>query len=783
MDKQKKYSLRKIAGIGLTSCVVGVSVISMQVQAEDGTDAATTAVTETIENAEATKTAENAAVPLDANTEVTAEEATTTEQLAAEEKTASQPSETTTVGTVTTSENTEAQPTNNEAKATSSENNIAQPTNKDTELISGNGGMSWYISEKDKYSKSQLNVSLTVDGKLYRTFWIIGSNGDIITPNQIKQAAISDGIPKGYQLENNNKYYTLNDRLQETTLNLVRTNPNHEKVEVKFTLTTTQIVGDRKWDDTYNYKNFWIEKGKYIAYEDINKIASEMTKNLPKYWVEDFKTSYEGYAEEGTNISIPIIKTIEGLEETMGVHTSMPEDHLGTDYNNYDNNSEEKINENSHWITENSRYAFVNTFKGNQVIKSTIINGFAGDTIDPSHIAKTLSFVKLPEGYKFAEENKTSYELTGTDENRQEFTFHIVPVHPSTEKGEFTITIKDKNGKVYGQKKIQKNKGTALTIFEINNIAMGLKEAANFPTGTDIDPYDLFAGKPYYYVGKDAGYDYILNTTNEIIVDGFSTSASNDNDTDNTQTGENSAGTNTNQEGNTTTKPTDNSNEEYIGSNMIGEPSEEDLKDPHYIKIEIVDENNVPHILGGFKRALGTTFTKQDIREGMSNQFYSFDDHSIDLGNDDAGNYDLVYNQEAYVFGKDRVISIRLVRKQNNTNGNGTNQTGNTSNENGQTNTGGATNTQTGENSIVTNQAGNTKPSTTQNSNNNSNGQKSSKSDNSQAQTAGLSRLSARKAKEDLPKAGMKENSLALLGFALFALTGGVSAKRVFRKK
>ena len=808
MDKQKKYSLRKIAGIGLTSCVVGISVMNMPVQAEEGTDAATTAVSETVENAEATSPSESSDETVAANNEATANEASNTaaEQPAVEEKTASQPSETTTVGAVTTSENTEAQPTNNEAKALSSENNVAQPTNEDTELISDGGMSTWYISEKDKYSKSHLNVRLTVDGKFYRTFWIIGSNGDIVTPNQIKQAAISDGIPKGYQLENNNKYYTLNDRLQETTLNLVRTNPNHEKVEVKFTLTTTQIVGDRKWDDTYNYKNFWIEKGKYIADEDINKIASEMTKNLPKYWVKDFKTSYEGYAEEGTNISIPIIKTIEGLEETMGVHTSMPEDHLGTDYNNYDNNSEEKINENYHWITENSRYAFVNTFKDNQVIKSTIIHGFAGDTIDPSHIAKTLSFVKLPEGYKFAEENKTSYELTGTDENRQEFTFHIVPVHPSTEIGEFTITIKDKNGKVYGQKKIQKNKGTALTIFEINNIAMGLKEAANFPTGTDIDPYDLFAGKPYYYVGKDAGYDYILNTTNEIIVDGFSTSASNDNDTDNTQTGENSTGTNTNQEGNTTTKPTDNSseeyigsntnqegntttkptdnsNEEYIGSNMVGEPSEEDLKDPHYIKIEIVDENNVPHILGGFKRALGNTFTKQDIREGMSNQFYSFDDHSIDLGNDDAGNYDLVYNQEAYVFGKDRVISIRLVRKQNNTNGNGTNQTGNTSNENGQTNTGGATNTQTGENSIVTNQAGNTKPSTTQNSNNNSNGQKSSKSDNSQAQTAGLSRLAARKSKEGLPKAGMKENSLALLGFALFALTGGVSAKRVFRKK
>ena len=89
------------------------------------------------------------------------------------------------------------------------------------------------------------------------------------------------------------------------------------------------------------------------------------------------------------------------------------------------------------------------------------------------------------------------------------------------------------------------------------------------------------------------------------------------------------------------------------------------------------------------------------------------------------------------------------------------------------------TNNQTGENGTATNQKGNT----SQNSNNNDKGQKPSKSDNSQFETTGLSRLAARKAKEDLPKAGMKENSLALLGFALFALTGGVSAKRVFRKK
>ena len=833
MDKQKKYSLRKIAGIGLTSCVVGISVMNMPVQAEEGTDAAATAVSETVENAEATSPSENADETVAANNEATANESSTTaveeeaanpveeaaEQPAAEEEAtspaeeaASQPSETEEVAPA--SENIEAQPSNNEATT----NNTAQPVNKDTELISDNGGLSvWYVSEKDKYSKSELGVQLTVDGKYYRNFWIKGSNGDIITPNQIQQATISDGIPKGYQLENNNKSYTLNDTLQETSLNLVRTNPNHEKVEVKFTLTTSQIVGDRKWDDTYKYKSFWIEKGKYITWEDIKKITSEMTKNLPKYWVEDLNAPHEGYAEEGTNISIPIIKGIEDFEETMGVHTSTAEDHLGPDYNNYSINSEEKINENDKWIAENERYALVNTFKGNQAIKSTIIKGFAGDTIEPSHFAKALSFVDLPEGYKFAEENKASYEMTGTYDSRQEFTFHIVPVHPSAEKGEFTITIKDKNGKVYGQKAITEPKGTALTIFEINNIAMELKEAATFPTGTDIDPFDLFSGKPYYYVGKDAGYDYILNATKEITIDGFSTSASDDNNTHSTdnkdpennqnntnsngttqpgntsndngktntggdtnnQTGENSS--NTNQEGNTTTKPADNSDEAYIGSNMGGEPSEEDLKDPHYIKIEIVDENNVPHILGGFKRALGTTLTKHDIREGMSNLFYSFDDHSIDLGNDDAGDYDLVYNQEAYVIGKDRVISIRLVKKHNNTNGNGTTQPENTNNENGQTNTGGDTNNQTGENGTATNKEGNTQ--TTQNSNNNDKGQKPSKSDNSQSETAGLSRLAARKAKEDLPKAGMKENSLALLGFALFALTGGVSAKRVFRKK
>ena len=610
MDKQKKYSLRKIAGIGLTSCVVGISVMNMPVQAEEGTDAATTAVSETVENTEATSPSETADETVAANNEATA-------------------------------------------------NTTAQPANKDTELISDDGGLSvWYVSEKDKYSKSELGVHLTVDGKYYRDFWIKGSNGDIITPNQIQQATISDGIPKGYQLENNNKYYTLSDTLQDTTLNLVRTNPNHEKVEVKFTLTTSQIVGDRKWDDTYNYKSFWIEKGKYITWEDINKITSEMTKNLPKYWVEDLNAPHEGYAEEGTNISIPIIKGIEDFEETMGVHTSTVEDHLGPDYNNYNIHSEEKINENDKWIAENERYALVNTLKGNQAIKSTIIKGFAGDTIEPSHIAKALSFVDLPEGYKFAEDNKTSYEMTGTYDNRQEFTFHIVPVHPSTEKGEFTITIKDKNGKVYGQKTIQEPKGTALTIFEINNIAMELKDAATFPAGTDIDPFDLSSGKPYYYVGKDAGYDYILNATKEITIDGFSTSASEDNNTPST-----------------------------------------DNKD---------SENN-----------------------------------------------------------------------QNNTNGNGTTQPENTNNENGQTNTGGNTNNQTGENGTATNQKGNT----SQNSNNNDKGQKPSKSDNSQFETTGLSRLAARKAKEDLPKAGMKENSLALLGFALFALTGGVSAKRVFRKK
>ena len=210
MDKQKKYSLRKIAGIGLTSCVVGISVMNMPVQAEEGTDAATTAVSETVENTEATSPSENADVPLDANNEATANEASTTaaEQPAVEEEAtspteeaASQPSETEEVAPE--SQNKDAQPSNSEATT----NNTAQPANKDTELISGNGGISvWYVSEKDKYSKSELGVQLTVDGKYYRNFWIKGSNGDIITPDQIQQATISDGIPKGYQLENNNKY-------------------------------------------------------------------------------------------------------------------------------------------------------------------------------------------------------------------------------------------------------------------------------------------------------------------------------------------------------------------------------------------------------------------------------------------------------------------------------------------------------------------------------------------------------------------------------------------------
>lgn len=211
MDKQKKYSLRKIAGIGLTSCVVGISVMNMPVQAEEGTDAATIAVSETVENAEATSPSESADVPLDANNEATANEASTTaaeqpaveeeaanpveepaEQPAAEEEAASQPSETEEVAPE--SQNKEAQPSNSEATT----NNTAQPANKDTELISGNGGLSvWYVSEKDKYSKSELGVQLTVDGKYYRNFWIKGSNGDIITPNQIQQATISDGIPKG----------------------------------------------------------------------------------------------------------------------------------------------------------------------------------------------------------------------------------------------------------------------------------------------------------------------------------------------------------------------------------------------------------------------------------------------------------------------------------------------------------------------------------------------------------------------------------------------------------
>lgn len=55
--------------------------------------------------------------------------------------------------------------------------------------------------------------------------------------------------------------------------------------------------------------------------------------------------------------------------------------------------------------------------------------------------------------------------------------------------------------------------------------------------------------------------------------------------------------------------------------------------------------------------------------------------------------------------------------------------------------------------------------------------------DNALQETTGLSRVAARKAKENLPKAGFKENSVALFGFALFAITGGLSVKRSFRNE
>ena len=55
--------------------------------------------------------------------------------------------------------------------------------------------------------------------------------------------------------------------------------------------------------------------------------------------------------------------------------------------------------------------------------------------------------------------------------------------------------------------------------------------------------------------------------------------------------------------------------------------------------------------------------------------------------------------------------------------------------------------------------------------------------DNVLQETTGLSRVAARKAKENLPKAGFKENGVALFGFALFAITGGLSVKRSFRNE
>ena len=818
MDKQKKYSLRKIAGIGLTSCVVGISVMNMPVQAEEGTDAATTAVSETVENAEATSPSENADETVAENNEATANEASSTaaeqpsveeeatnpveeaaEQPAAEEEAtspaeeaASQPSETEEVAPE--SQNKDAQPSNTEANDKSN-----QLDSNNNDVIYGDGYNTRYIShyDKNKGELGRLKVNLTVDGKRYEYFDLVGYEGEVVTPELINKTIDKLGgtesiIPDGYQFERkSDQTYTIHEgQSKEITLNLVRSNPSHEKVEYKF-ISKIYTGYNSEYVGVYNFITTWPEKGTFIT-------GYEIDDNIRNNYLWPFKnkTMIAGWSPMGWGPE----DDGEGVYAGNDAYYVYP---LSVSFNN----SLEEINlsKSDNRDDRDGRFLTVNIYKDKQLLRSIRISGYLGDTAQPDDIAKALNDLKMPEGYTFKEANNTAYQLTGTFKDRQTLTYNIVPIHPSSENGEFTITIKDKNGKVYGQKTINEPKGTAITTFEINNIAMELKDAATFPAGTDIQPYDLFAGKPYYYVGKDAGYDYILNAVSEESNNNTPSTdnkdpENNQNNTNgsgttqtgntnngkgqtntggntNNQTGENSS--NTNQEGNNTTKPTDNSDKAYTPVNIGGEPSEEDLKDPHFIKLEILDENNVPHILGGFKRALGTTFTKQDIRESMLGQYYTFGVHDIDLANDDAGDYDLVYNQEAYEIGKDRVISIRLVKKQNNTNGSGTTQTNNTNNDNGQTNTGGDTNNQTGENGTATNQEGNT----SQNSNNNGNGQKPSKSGNSQSETAGLSRLAARKAKEDLPKAGMKENSLALLGFALFALTGGVSAKRVFHKK
>ena len=690
MDKQKKYSLRKIAGIGLTSCVVGISVMNMPVQAEEGTDAATTAVSETVENTEATSPSESADETVAANNEATANEASTTaaEQPAAEEEAtspaeeaASQPSETEEVAPE--SQNKEAQPSNGEAAEANDKSNQLDSNNND--VIYGDGYNTRYISHYDenKGELGRLKVNLTVDGKPYDYFNLVGYEGEVVTPDLINQTIkklgrTATGIPDGYQFEqDNNQSYTLHEaQSQDITFNLVRTNPSHEKVEFKF-ISKIYTDSGNEFVGIYNYYSVWAEKGSVITDDEIGGAFWETVNMMPfrnkqplKHWnVAGFSPEHDDfnrvpyYAGKDAYAVMPLIIGWDELSEIK--------------LKNSENRSD--------W--ENARFLTVNILKDQQLLKSTTISGYVGDTVQPSDIAKALNDFKLPEGYKFAEENNASYELTGTFANKQNLSFNIVPIQKNAENGEFTITIKDKSGKVYGQKTIQAAEGTALSTFEINNIAMQLKEAATFPTGTDIDPYDLFAGKPYYYVGKDAGYDYILNSASE---ESNNTPSTDNKDPENNQNNSNGSGT----------TQTDNTNNGNGQTNTGGE------------------KNN----------QTGNT-------------------------NNDNG--------------------------QTNTGGDTNNQTGNTNNENGQTNTGGNTNNQTGENGTATNQKGNT----SQNSNNNDKGQKPSKSDNSQSETAGLSRLAARQAKEDLPKAGMKENSLALLGFALFALTGGVSAKRVFRKK
>ena len=686
MDKQKKYSLRKIAGIGLTSCVVGISVMNMPVQAEEGTDAATTAVSETVENAEATSPSESEDTTVTANNEATANEAsTTTEQPAAEEEAtspaeeaASQPSETEEVAPE--SQNKDAQPSNSETAEANDKSNQLESNNND--IIYGDGYHTWYISQydKNKGELGRLKVNLTVDGKPYEYFNLVGYEGEVVTPELINETIDKLGgtesvIPNGYQFEHeNNQTYTIHEgQSKDISLNLVRTNPSHEKVEYKF-ISKIYTGYNNEYVGVYNFVTTWPEKGSFIT-------GNEIDDDIRYNYLGPFKnkTMIAGWSSMGWGPE----DDGEGVYAGNDAYYVFP---LSVFQNSLQEINLSKSDNPNDW--ENARYLTVNIYKDKQLLRSIRISGYLGDTAQPDDIAKALNDLKMPEGYTFKEANNTAYQLTGTFKDHQTLTYNIVPLHPSSGNGEFTITIKDKNGKVYAQKTINEPKGTAITTFEINNIAMELKDAATFPAGTDIQPYDLFAGKPYYYVGKDAGYTYILDAVSG--------------------------------ESNNNTSSTDN-------------------KDP---------ENNQSNTNGS-----GTTQT--DNTSNGKGQTNTSGDTNNQTGNTNSEN------------------------GQNNTNGNGTTQTGNTNNGKGQTNTGSDTNNQTGENGTATNQKGNT----SQNSNNNDKGQKPSKSDNSQSETAGLSRLAARKAKEDLPKAGMKENSLALLGFALFALTGGVSAKRVFRKK